>query len=95
MSPADLVLAAWQDGLPLRVVRGRVVGPRSLDREIARVHDELVELLTTPPGALVLAMTAAQREDYGERAAILEFDGGFPREIADQAAAWWALHRRD
>ena len=95
MSPADLVLAAWQDGMPLRVVRGRVVGPRSLEREIERVHDELVELLTTTPGAWFLTMTRSQHEDYEERAAILEFDAGFPREIADQAAAWWALHRRD
>lgn len=88
--PADLLLDAWAEGMPLRVVRDRIVGPRSLEREVAAHRDELVALLTTPLGALVARLDDDEREAWSERAAILEHDAGLPRDLADRAAAWWA-----
>ena len=40
----------------------------------------------TPP-----ILTPNQREDYEERAAILEFEAGFTREEAEKWAAHWCL----
>lgn len=34
-------------------------------------------------------MTQAQQEDYNERAGIMEYDGGLPRDDAEKVAAMY------
>lgn len=41
--------------------------------------------------AVPLEPTEAQRSDYEERAAILEFEAGMSREDAERLAAHWCL----
>jgi hypothetical protein len=94
MSPADVLLALHGVGAVLRVERGRLLAPDGLADEllvaIVRWRNVLPTLLTAPVEALCEGMTTDEREAFDERAAVLEHDGGFPRELAERAAVWWA-----
>lgn len=45
-------------------------------------------------GHLCPHLTKDEFEDYDERAAIVEFHGGFSREFAERVAMKWVLEKR-
>lgn len=96
MNPATLLMEAgrrgirlWPDGESLRVN-----GPKgSIDpgfrSELARHKPALLRLLVEPEEfRLVIPddWPAGAIEDFQERAAIMEFDGGLPRDQAEREA---------
>ena len=50
--------------------------------------------MTIPMDVFLLGCSSAELEDYEERAAILEFDGGMATEQAEQAAMKIVLAKR-
>lgn len=95
MTASDLLRSLSADGFIMRIVDGGRLSvtpaARLTDqlRLLIRQHrDALVDLLSsrTPP-----PLTAAERQDIteavAERAAIMEFDGGLPRPMAESEAA--------
>jgi hypothetical protein len=82
--------------LVLRV--GREAVPGELIAELRQAKDGVLTLLKTAKAAKNEWAAADWLTLYGERAAILEFDGRHPRARAEEvvwhtvAAEWWATH---
>lgn len=91
MNAQNIVETLYSKGFPLWVTAGNIhVRPKSDDatRELLRQHKaEIISFLSgekspeplRPPQEL-------QEELFEERAAIMEFDGGLPREEAERRA---------
>lgn len=99
MTPADVLLSAFEHGAPIRadgerlhVVSDLPDGLRGWAMHWRRVLWPLVAL---PVATLCHGMTDDEREAFEERAAILETDGGYPRELAERVALWWTRTPRD
>ena len=56
-----------------------------------RVDQAVAGQISAPPRGLI-AMQGFDREAYEERAAVMEFDGGLPREQAQRLAAMEQLY---
>ncbi len=89
----------------LSVVRCRELlrGGGGSDAEIERLRDALYALANVAidlhqehrlPHALRL-LPSEQRDAVGERAAIVEFEGGLRRDEAERRAVWGAVQRRN
>lgn len=86
MSPAEVLIDAWRRGKPLSIKHGKITGPKALEGIVEYYRAVLWDVLATPIGAQVLALSAEQRERYQERAAIIEHDGRIDSHIASLAA---------
>lgn len=93
MDAGELLFAAHALGLPLRADAQRLITPDglplALEREAVRLRSVLVPLLALTIAQLCHGMTSDEREAFEERAAILEMDEGYPRELAERVAVWW------
>ena len=82
MSPAAILETAHGAGIRVRVDGGDLV----LEAP-APPPPAVLDLLTSHKAALLIHLrSVADREAFEERAAILEFDGGLPREQAEAEA---------
>jgi hypothetical protein len=94
MDAGELLLAAYDLGRPLRAEGQALVIldglPDALDSEAVRLRRILFLLLALTVEQLCDGMTAEEREAFEERAAILEFEAGYPRDLAERVAVWWA-----
>jgi len=99
MDAGELLLSASDAGHPLTVDGPVLVIPAELPamlrRDAARLRYILVLLLSLPIARLCDDMTDDERDAFGERAAILESDAGYPRDVAERAAVWWTRTPRD
>jgi hypothetical protein len=93
MDAGELLLKAHElgrplgaDGLALRIPDGL---PAAIESEAVRLRAILAPLLSFTVAQLCDGMTDDEREAFDERAAILEADAGYPRELAERVAVWW------
>lgn len=86
MTTTDLLAAVRARGGDLRAEGDRLRGtaPPDLRAAIAERKPELLALLHAE--AALASLSEAEREEYEERAAIREYDGGTPREEAERLA---------
>ena len=94
MDAGELLLRLHEHGVSVRLDQGGLYLTghpsdelRAWARHWRRCLHPLVSL-TVPQ--LCHGMTADEREAFEERAAILEADGGYPRELAERVAVLWA-----
>ena len=93
MSPAEVIIDAWRRGKPLAIKHGKITGPKALEGIVEYYREDLWDVLATPIGAQVLALSAEQRERYQERAAIVEHDGRIDSHIASLAAMLYVRYQ--
>lgn len=99
MDVGELLLSATDAGYPLTVDGDALVIPATLPPSMksaaGRLRSILATLLSLSVEQLCHGMTDDEREAFEERAAILETDGGYPRELAERVALWWTRTPRD
>lgn len=93
MNPGELLLILHEHGVHVRVDGAGLYltgnPPDELRAWVMHWRGCLHSLVAITVPTLCHGMTAAEREAFEERAAILEADGGYPRELAERAAVWW------
>lgn len=97
MDVGELLLKAYELGAPLGAPLGAdgpslVIPadlPPTLKGEAVRHRNALAPLLSLEVGQLCHGMTDDEREAFNERAAVLEHDAGYPRDLAERVALWW------
>lgn len=93
MDPGELLMGAFELGVPFAVDGSALVIPVDLPRpmksEAVRLRGILSTLLSFPVAELCHDMTDDERAAFEERAAILEYDAGVPRDLAERVAVWW------
>lgn len=82
----ELGLRILSDGDALVIPAGF---PATLRADVLRLRTTLAPLLSLEVGQLCHGMTADEREAFEERAAVLEHDAGYPRELAERVAVYW------
>lgn len=94
MDAGDVLLEAHRTGFALGAVGSKLLMPDGLPSRLERAalhwRNALAPLLSLPVATLCQGMTDDEREAFNERAAIIEHVEGFPRELAERAAVWWA-----
>jgi hypothetical protein len=92
MDAGELLLKAHELGAPF-ITDGALVIPADLPptmkADAVRLRAILAPLLSLTVAQLCGGMTDDEREAFDERAAILEADAGYPRELAERVAVWW------
>jgi hypothetical protein len=93
MDAGDLILKAHALGAPFTVDGFALAIPAKLPptmkSEAVRLRAILAPLLSLSVARLCDGMTGDEREAFEERAAMLEADAGYPRELAERVALWW------
>ena len=93
MDAGELLMEAHTLGCALSTDGGALVIPDglpvALDREAVRLRGILATLLSLMVAELCHGMTDDEREAFEERAAVLEYDAGVPRDLAERVAVWW------
>lgn len=99
MDAGEVLLRLHEDGVSVRLDRAGLYltgnPPDAVRAWVMHWRRCLHTLVSLTVAQLCHGMTADEREAFEERAAILETDGGYPRELAERVAVWWVRTPRD